>query len=102
LPANYLAAYARERVREGESELGRELVFDYLRLLHMIGDGSLLLTRVGERAKERESMKAKPVMCGDCLIFLSDCVHSADYLQDLMTSAERLIQLIKEREELTK
>ena len=54
MPANYLAAYARERVREGESELGRELVFDYLRLLHMIGDGSLLLTRVGERAKERE------------------------------------------------
>ena len=41
-------------MREGESELGRELVFDYLRLLHMIGDGSLLLTRVGERAKERE------------------------------------------------
>jgi hypothetical protein len=47
-------------------------------------------------------MKAKSVMCGDCLIFLSDCVHSADYLQDLMTSAERLIQLTKEREELTK
>ena len=53
---NCLAAYARERerVREGESELGKELVFDYLRLLHMIGDGSLLLTRVGERAKEKE------------------------------------------------
>jgi hypothetical protein len=41
-------------MREGESELGKELVFDYLRLSHMIGDGSLLLTRVGERAKEKE------------------------------------------------
>ena len=38
---------------EGESEPG--LVFDYLRLSHMIGDGSLLLTRVGERAKEKEN-----------------------------------------------
>ena len=37
---------------EGESEPG--LVFDYPRLSHMIGDGSLLLTRVGERAKEKE------------------------------------------------
>ena len=54
------------------------------------------------RLREEENMKAKPVMCGDCLTFLSDCVHSADYLQDLMTSAERLIQLAQEREELTK
>ena len=52
--------------------------------------------------REEKKMKATPVMCGDCLTFLSDCVHSADYLQDLMTSAERLIQLAKEREELTK
>jgi hypothetical protein len=47
-------------------------------------------------------MKATPVICGDCLIKLSDCAHGADYLQDLMTSAERLIQLAQEREELTK
>jgi hypothetical protein len=45
-------------------------------------------------------MKSTPVMCGDCLILLSDCVHSADYLQDLIGSAERLIQLTKERESL--
>jgi hypothetical protein len=54
------------------------------------------------RLREEENMKAKPVMCGDCLTFLSDCAHGADYLQDLMTSAERLIQLAKEREELSK
>ena len=47
-------------------------------------------------------MKSKPVICGDCLILLSDCVHSADYLQDLIGSAERLVQLTKEREDLTK
>jgi hypothetical protein len=43
-------------------------------------------------------VKSTPVMCGDCLILLSDCVHSADYLQDLIGSAQRLIQLTKERE----
>lgn len=45
-------------------------------------------------------MKAKPVICGDCLILLSDCIHSADYLQELKTSAERLIQLTREREKM--
>lgn len=45
-------------------------------------------------------MRSTPVMCGDCLILLSDCVHSADYLQELITSAERLVQLTKEREGL--
>ena len=47
-------ARSRRLSEEGESEPGKELVFDYLRLSHMIGDGSLLLTRVGERAKEKE------------------------------------------------
>ncbi len=54
---NYLAAYARERerVREGESEPGKELVFDYLRLSHMIGDGSLLPIQAEERERRRKS-----------------------------------------------
>jgi hypothetical protein len=50
---------------EGESEPGKELVFDYLRLSHMIGDGSLLLTRVEEREKERESMTLV-IVCTEC------------------------------------
>ena len=47
-------------------------------------------------------MKATPVICGDCLIPLSDCAHGANYLQELKTSAERLIELAKEREGLSK
>ena len=47
-------------------------------------------------------MKATPVICGDCLIPLSDCAHGANYLQELKTSAERLIKLAKEREDLSK
>jgi hypothetical protein len=50
--------------------------------------------------REGESMKATPVICGDCLILLSDCAHGANYLQELKTSAERLIQLTREREEM--
>jgi hypothetical protein len=46
-------------------------------------------------------MKAKPVYCGDCLVLVGDC-SCTDYLQELKTSAERLIQLTQEREELSK
>jgi hypothetical protein len=46
-------------------------------------------------------MKSTPVICGDHLVPISEC-DCVNYLQDLMTSAERLIQLAKEREDLTK
>jgi hypothetical protein len=46
-------------------------------------------------------MKATPIYCGDHLTLITEC-GCLDYLQDLMTSAERLIQLAQEREELTK
>ena len=45
-------------------------------------------------------MKAKPVYCGDCCTLLSECAHSANYLQELKTSAERLVQLTRERKEM--
>ena len=45
-------------------------------------------------------MKAKPIYCGDCCTLLSECAHGADYLQELRTSAERLVQLTREREEM--
>ncbi len=71
---------------------------------YLVGRRRLLLrnSRGVRVMREEKRMKARPAMCGDCLTFLSDCAHGADYLQDLMTSAERLIQLAKEREELTK
>jgi hypothetical protein len=43
-------------------------------------------------------LKSKPI-CGDHLT--DDCV-CFDYLREIATSAERLIQLTKEREELSK
>ena len=44
-------------------------------------------------------MKATPVICGDHLVLISEC-DCANYLQELKTSAERLVQLTKEREEM--
>jgi hypothetical protein len=46
-------------------------------------------------------MKATPVICGDHLTLITEC-GCLDYLQELKTSAKRLIQLAKEREELSK
>jgi hypothetical protein len=62
----------------------------------MIGGGSLLPIQAEER--ERGSMSNKPI-CGDHL--QDDCV-CFDYLKEITTSAERLIQLAKERKELSK
>ncbi len=44
-------------------------------------------------------MKATPAICGDHLVPITegDCVN---YLQELKTSAERLVQLTREREQL--
>jgi hypothetical protein len=42
-------------------------------------------------------MKAIPAICGDHLTLITEC-GCLDYLQELKTSAERLVQLTKERE----
>jgi hypothetical protein len=42
-------------------------------------------------------MKATSVICGDHLVPISEC-DCVNYLQELKTSAERLVQLTKERE----
>lgn len=44
-------------------------------------------------------MKVTPAMCGDHLVPITEC-DCVNYLQELKTSAERLIQLTKEREQL--
>ena len=44
-------------------------------------------------------MKATPTICGDHLVPITEC-DCVNYLQELKTSAERLIQLTKEREQL--
>jgi hypothetical protein len=44
-------------------------------------------------------MKAIPVMCGDHLVPISEC-DCLSYLKEIETSAKRLIQLAKEREEM--
>jgi hypothetical protein len=44
-------------------------------------------------------MKSTPVICGDHLVPISDC-SCLSYLQELKTSAERLIQLTQEREKM--
>jgi hypothetical protein len=44
-------------------------------------------------------MKAIPVICGDHLTLITEC-DCVNYLQELKTSAERLVQLTKEREEM--
>jgi hypothetical protein len=46
-------------------------------------------------------LKAKPI-CGDCLLPIDICAHKIEILEEIRWSAERLIQLAKEREELTK
>jgi hypothetical protein len=40
-----------------------------------------------------------PVICGDHLVPITEC-DCLTYLQELKTSAERLIQLTREREEM--
>jgi hypothetical protein len=44
-------------------------------------------------------MKSTPVICGDHLVPISDC-SCLNYLQELKTSAERLIELTQEREKM--
>jgi hypothetical protein len=44
-------------------------------------------------------IKATPVICGDHLLPISEC-SCLSYMQELKISAERLIQLTKEREEM--
>jgi hypothetical protein len=46
-------------------------------------------------------MKAIPAMCGDHLVPISEC-DCLSYMREITSSAERLIQLAKERKELTK
>jgi hypothetical protein len=46
-------------------------------------------------------MAYTPIYCGDHLTLITEC-GCGDYLKELKTSAERLIQLAKEREELNK
>ena len=42
-------------------------------------------------------MKATPAICGDHLVPISEC-DCLSYLQEITSSAERLVQLAKERE----
>jgi hypothetical protein len=42
-------------------------------------------------------MKATPVICGDHLVPISEC-DCLSYMREITSSAERLIQLTKERE----
>jgi hypothetical protein len=53
-----------------------------------------------ERGRERV-MKATPAICGDHLVPISEC-NCLDYLREIESSAKRLIQLAKERKELSK
>lgn len=46
-------------------------------------------------------MTYTPIYCGDHLTLITEC-SCGDYLKELKTSAERLVQLAKEREELSK
>lgn len=47
-------------------------------------------------------LKAKPAICGDCLLPIDICAHKIEILEEIRWSAERLVQLAKEREELSK
>ena len=42
-------------------------------------------------------MKATPVICGDHLVPISEC-DCLSYMREITSSAERLVQLAKERE----
>jgi hypothetical protein len=44
-------------------------------------------------------LKSTPVICGDHLVPISEC-DCVNYLRELKTSAERLVQLTREREEM--
>ena len=44
-------------------------------------------------------MKATPAICGDHLVPISEC-DCLSYMKEIATSAERLIQLTKEREQM--
>jgi hypothetical protein len=44
-------------------------------------------------------MKATPVICGDHLTLITEC-DCLSYMKEITSSAERLIQLAKEREEM--
>jgi hypothetical protein len=44
-------------------------------------------------------MKATPAICGDHLTLITEC-GCLDYLREIESSAKRLIQLTKERENL--
>ena len=57
---------------------------------------------MGENANERGremELKAKPI-CGDCLLPIDMCAHKIEILEEITRSAERLIELTKEREEM--
>ena len=44
-------------------------------------------------------MSYTPAICGDHLVPISEC-NCLDYLREIESSAKRLIQLTKEREEM--
>jgi hypothetical protein len=46
-------------------------------------------------------MAYTPTICGDHLVPISEC-NCLDYMREIASSAERLVQLTKEREELSK
>ena len=46
-------------------------------------------------------IKATPVICGDHLVPISEC-DCLSYMREITKSAERLVQLTQEREELSK
>jgi hypothetical protein len=46
-------------------------------------------------------MKATPAFCGDHLVPITEC-DCLSYMREIASSAEKLIQLTKERKELSK
>ena len=44
-------------------------------------------------------MKATPAICGDHLVPISEC-DCLSYMREAASAAERLIQLVKEREDM--
>jgi hypothetical protein len=46
-------------------------------------------------------MKATPAICGDHLTLITEC-GCLDYMREITRSAERLVELAKEREEISK
>ena len=47
-------------------------------------------------------LKAERAICGDCLLPIDICAHKIEILEEIRWSAERLIELTKEREDLSK